>query len=163
IAWEKRWNDANWPPLELRNANPVIDVEDLSMLHAELDNGILVAYQQCHYTPDEMRNFTFIGDAGRIESARNSDGDLVVRLWNARKDHHRASGDEEFVIKPIQGGHGGADPVMISEFINYLRGRAEPCCKVIEARMAVAAGYQATMSIRNGGIPMDVPPVRSIA
>jgi hypothetical protein len=27
------------------------------------------------------------------------------------------------------------------------------------ARMSVAAGYQATMSLRNGGQPMEVPPL----
>src|SRR5690606_767266 len=124
--WSKRWNTANWPPLEARNLNPVIDVEDLSMLHAELDNGVLLAYQQCHYAPDEYRNYTFIGDAGRIESTKDAGNRWVIRVWNRRRDGHHPDGDQQFVIDPKSGGHGGADPLMIREFLAYLRGESEP-------------------------------------
>ncbi len=156
--WSKRWNTANWPPLEARNLNPVIDVEDLSMLHAELDNGILLAYQQCHYTPDEMRNWTFIGDAGRLENVRDAQGRWVIRIWDKRVNN-APEGTMHLVLENETGGHDGADPRMIREFIGYLRGLCEPSCKPFEARMAVAAGYQATMSLRQGGIPLDVPPI----
>ncbi len=155
--WSQRWNDANWPPLAIRNLNPVVDVEDLSMLHAELDNGVLLAYQQCHYTPDEQRNWTFIGDAGRLENSKDAEGRWVIRVWNRR--HNHPDGDEKIVLKPLSGGHGGADPVMIREFIAFLRGEAEASCHPTEARAAVAAGYQATMSLRSGGIPLDIPAI----
>lgn len=157
--FEARWDHANWPPLASRNLNPVIDVEDLSLLNAQLDNGVLIAYQQCHYTPDEQRNFTFIGDAGRIESVKDEQGRWVIRLWNRRSDRHRPDGDERFVLEPQSGGHGGADPVMIRQFLAYLRGETDPSCSPLAARTSVAAGYQATQSIRQGGAVLDVPPV----
>lgn len=161
--WEKRWNSNNWPPLASRNLNPVIDVEDLSMLHAELDNGVLLAYQQCHYSPDDQRNYTFIGDAGRLESTKDAKGRWVIRVWNRRNDVFNPDGDQQFVLEPLSGGHGGADPVMIREFVAYLRDESQPSCKPIDARMAVAAGYQATRSLREGGVPMEVPPVNEAA
>lgn len=153
------WSDDHWPPGALRELNPVIDVEDLSMLNAELDNGVLMSYQQCHYTPDDLRNYSFIGDAGRIESVKDEQGRWVIRLWNRRLPRPRPNGDEQFVLEHIKGGHGGADPVMIREFVRYLRGEAAPSCPPIAARMSVAAGCQATESLRQGGIPHDIPPV----
>lgn len=155
--WSRRWSNDNWPPLATRNVNPELNVEDLSMLQAELDNGVLLAYQQCHYSPDDLRDYTFIGDAGRVETTR-AQGKWVIRLWNRRGDHN-PEGDQQFVLEPQAGGHDGADPSMIGEFIAYLRGDAQPRCQPFEARMAVAAGYQATMSLRQGGIPLDIPPI----
>lgn len=152
------WSEAHWPPESLQDLNPVIDVEDLSMLHAELDNGILIAYQQCHYTPDEWRNYTFIGDAGRIESVKDDQGQWTIRLWNKRHKQSLADGDEQHRVESVAGGHDGADPAMIQEFIRYLRDQATPSCPPLAARMCVAAGYQATQSLRNRGVPMDVPP-----
>ena len=60
------WYDADtWPPTSRKELNPVIDVEDISMLNMTLDNGVLASYQQCHFTPDYFRNYTVIGDAGQ--------------------------------------------------------------------------------------------------
>jgi predicted dehydrogenase len=153
------WSHEHWPAARLKDLNPIIDVEDLSMLHAELDNGILMAYQQCHYAPDELRNYTFIGDEGRIESVKNAQGEWVIRLWNKRHEKSLPDGDEQHLIPSVEGGHGGADPVMLGEFVRYLRNQAEPTCPPLAARMSVAAGCLATESIRNRGVPMDVPPV----
>ena len=58
----------NWPPTEQTGLNPVIDVEDISMMQMELDNGVLASYQQCHFTPDYWRNYTVIGTEGRLEN-----------------------------------------------------------------------------------------------
>jgi predicted dehydrogenase len=157
--FDAKWCDDHWPPAALRELNPVIDVEDLSLLNAQLDNGVLIAYQQCHYTPDDLRNYTFIGDAGRIESVRDSEGRWVIRLWNRRLSKPRPEGDEQFVLENIQGGHGGADPAMIREFVGYLRDENTPSCPPIAARMSVATGCKATESLRQGGIPLDIPTV----
>lgn len=156
--WGPRWRDENWPPLEARMLNPVIDVEDLSMLHAELSNGVLVAYQQCHYTPDTFRNYTFIGDRGRIESTRDAQHRWVIRVWNRRRDQHNPEGDEQYVIEPPPGGHEGADELMMNDFVGFLCDpEFSPRCSPFDARMAVAVTYQATQSIRSGGMPLEVP------
>ena len=47
---------------------PDIDIEDVSLVNMRLDNGVLAAYQQCHFSPDYWRNYTVIGDAGRLEN-----------------------------------------------------------------------------------------------
>jgi len=152
------WHMENWPPLSQKQLNPIIDVEDLSMMQMALDNGVLACYQQCHYTPDAWRNYTIIGTAGRIENFGDSPGRCVVRLWNRRTDYN-PYGDEQYFIPPVSGGHGGADPLIVGEFVHYVRFGGKVKTSPVAARNSVAAGCQATESLRSGGVPLDVPPV----
>ncbi len=125
-------------------------------MQMELDNGVLCCYQQCHYAPDGWRNYTFIGTAGRIENFGDTAGQYVVRLWN-RRAHYNPYGDEQYFIPPVTGGHGGADPRIVEEFIRYVRDDAPVTTSPVAARYNVAAGWAATCSLRHGGIPVDVP------
>jgi predicted dehydrogenase len=145
-----------WPPLAHKRMNPVIDVEDLSMMQMQLDNGVFCSYQQCHYTPDGWRNYTIIGTEGRIENFGDNPGECVVRLWN-RKKYYNPHGDAQYEIPEATGGHGGADPRIVDEFIRYVRDGGKVTTSPIAARYAVAAGCMATESLRHGGVPMDVP------
>ena len=145
----------NWPPLSQKGLNPVIDVEDLSMMQMQLDNGVFCSYQQCHYTPDGWRNYTIIGTQGRIENFGDSPGECVVRLWNRRKNYN-PYGDEQYFIPAITGGHGGADPRIVAEFVRYVREGGKVTTSPVAARYSVAAGCLATESLRAGGMPQDV-------
>ena len=146
----------NWPPRSQQALNPVIDVEDLSMMLMELDNGVFASYQQCHYTPDAWRNYTFIGDEGRLENFGDEPGAAVLRVWNKRHGY-KPEGDLEIAIPPTEGSHGGADPRIVAEFIRYLRFGGKIATSPIAARNSVAAGCKATESLRNGNIPLEVP------
>ena len=153
------FDGANWPPLSQTGLSPVINVEDLSMMLMELDNGVQASYQQCHYTPDDCRNYTVIGTEGRIENygdASTPEKWATVHLWNQRNGYNE-QGHEVFRIAPIEGEHGGADPLMIEDFLSFLRnGRAQGAASW-DARMSVAAGVLATESLREGNTPKDVP------
>ena len=152
------WHLSNWPPLSQKGLNPVIDVEDLSMMLMELDNGVFCSYQQCHYTPDGWRNYTLIGAEGRIENFGDSPGEAVVMLWDKQRYYH-PRGNAQFYIEETAGSHGGADPRIVAEFVRYVREGGKVATSPIAARYAVAAGYQAALSLRSGNTPMDVPPV----
>jgi len=152
------WHLENWPPLSQKGLNPIIDVEDLSMMLMELDNGVLCSYQQCHYTPDGWRNYTIIGTEGRIENFGDGPGHCVVRLWN-RRTHWNPWGDEQFFIPRASGSHGGADPAIVAEFVRYVREGGKIHTSAVAARNSVAAGVKAAESLRSGGQPMDIPPV----
>lgn len=154
---DKSWRLENWPPLSQKGLNPVLDIEDLSMMLMELDNGVLCSYQQCHYTPDAWRNYTIIGDAGRVENFGDDKG-AVVRLWNKRHYYH-PQGDAEFDTPPATGTHGGADPRIVAEFVRYVRQGGKIATSAVAARNSVAAGFQATKSLRCGGRPQLIPPV----
>lgn len=151
---------ANWPPLSQKGLNPVIDVEDVSMMLMRLDNGVLASYQQCHYTPDAWRNYTIIGSEGRIENFGDGIGDdSCVRLWNTRSDRYSAEGDQVFHLDQKTGGHGGGDPSIVAEFLRYVREGGAIKTSPVAARYSVAAGCMATESLRNGSMPMTVPPL----
>ena len=150
------WHLENWPPLTQKGLNPIIDVEDINMMQMQLDNGIFCSYQQCHYTPDGWRNYTIIGTEGRIENFGDVPGTCVVRLWN-RKNYYNPYGDEQFYIPEVSGGHGGADPNIVAEFVRYIRTGGKVTTSPIAARYSVVAGCLAAHSLRHGGIPMDVP------
>jgi predicted dehydrogenase len=148
---------ANWPPLSQTELNPVIDVEDISMVTMRLDNGVLASYQQCHFTPDYWRNYTVIGTEGRLENFGDSEGG-VVRVWNRRSDYEPV-GDVEYRVHGDSGGHGDADALTVAEFIGFLRDGSATETSPIAARNAVATAVAATESIRNGSRPHRVPPV----
>ena len=155
------FNTSNWPPLSQKKLSPVIDVEDHSMIMMQLANGVQASYMQCHYTPDSTRNYTIIGTEGRIENYgdHSTAGQwATVHLWNRRMEEpYQEQGNEVFRIPDIKGTHGGADPVMIDDFIRFLRGETSGGAAPYDARMAVAVGVLGAQSLRNGSTPYDIP------
>ncbi|MCL3777977.1 MULTISPECIES: ROK family protein [unclassified Actinomyces] len=149
------FSEEHWPPLAQKELNPVIDVEDLSMVLMRMSSGVYASYEQCHYTPDYWRNYTVIGTEGRIENFGDGEGG-VIRLWNRRSDY-RAEGDETFPILGDAGGHGDADVLTITEFIRFVREGAATDTSPLGAWYAVAAGIQAAGSLRDGSTPRSVP------
>ncbi|MBP2479550.1 putative dehydrogenase [Crossiella equi] len=147
----------HWPPRTQRGLSPVIDVEDLSVVNLRLDNGVLAAYQQCHFTPDYWRNYTVIGDAGRLENFGDGPG-AVVRVWNTGPTGYRGQADAEHLVPGTEDDdHGGADPLVVAEFVRFAREGGRTDTSPVAARMAVAAGVRATESLRDGGTPREVP------
>ncbi|NUR89961.1 MAG: Gfo/Idh/MocA family oxidoreductase [Nonomuraea sp.] len=145
-----------WPPTQRRNLNSVVDVEDVSVMNMRLDNGVIAAYQQCHFSPDYFRNYTVIGTEGRLENFGDRPGD-TVKVWNSGPTDYRDDCDIAYRVPEATGSHGGADEQIIGEFIRFVREGGVTDTSPVAARMAVAAGYMATMSLRENGTPHDVP------
>jgi hypothetical protein len=132
------------------------------MILMQLSNGVQASYQQCHYTPDNMRNYTVIGTHGRIENYVDCSTPsrwAYVNLWDQRCGYLE-HGSESFAIPPETGTHGGSDPRIVSDFLRFLRTGEERGATPLDARMSVATGCMATHSLRNGNIPCDVVPPR---
>ncbi|GAA2815429.1 Gfo/Idh/MocA family protein [Kribbella solani] len=146
----------HWPPLEQKGMAPVMDVEDISMANLLLDNGVFMTYEQCHYTPDYWRNYTVIGTHGRLENFGDTAGG-VVKVWNSRRSGYREDADLVVEITGENEDHGGADPHLVAEFVQFVRDGGATLTSPIAARAAVAAGYAATQSLRANGVPQDVP------
>ncbi|GAA1139608.1 Gfo/Idh/MocA family protein [Ornithinicoccus hortensis] len=145
----------NWPPLRQRDLNPVIDVEDISMMQMRLDNGVLASYQQCHFTPDYWRNYTVIGTEGRVENLGDGPGGRI-HVWTTRTEGY-AEPDRVVDIGAGDGGHGGADPLLIAEFLRFAASGGPTETSPVAAREAVAAGVMATRSLRGDGSTLAVP------
>lgn len=146
----------NWPPAAQTDLNPVIDVEDLSMMQMVLDNGVLASYQQCMFTPDYWRNYTVIGTEGRIENYGDGPGELI-KIWTSRHTHSLPEPDETLVIAGDDEGHGGADPSLIAEFLRFAVSGGPTATNPVAAREAVAAGVLAAQSLRSDGGARRVP------
>lgn len=153
------FNRSNWPPLSQTGLSPVIDVEDHNMILMQLENGVQASYEQCHYTPDDTRNYTVIGSEGRIENygiVSREETWASVHLWN-RRIGYQEHGNEVFRIPHVEGGHGGSDPAMLDDFVHVVRGGTARGARAWEARMAVATGCLGAESLRSGSIPFDIP------
>ncbi|MCK4401271.1 Gfo/Idh/MocA family oxidoreductase [bacterium] len=131
-----------------------IDVEDNSVMIMELENGIKASYEQCHFSPDYWRNYTFIGTEGRME---NLDDTSKVIVKTRRSGKWKEFSDRTYDLKPVEGGHGGADPVISKDFVDMLLTGKEPVSTPEAGRMSVATGCAATESLRNGGKMMYIP------
>ncbi len=149
---------STWPPAAQTLLNPVVDVEDISLMTMQLDNGVLASYQQCHFTPDYWRNYTIIGTAGRMENFGDVDAGTVIKIWNTRAIGYRDEPDEIIPVSVETGDHGGADARIVDEFLAFVRDEAPASTTPLDARQSVAAACAATESLRNGGRPVDVAP-----
>ena len=145
-----------FPPAKLDKLYHKIDVEDVSMMLMQLDNGVLASYEQCHFAPDAWRNYVVIGDEGRIENFGDIPGNARVSLWNARKNSY-CEPNETIELPELEGGHGGADGMILEEFFRFVAEGGKTDATPVAGRMAVAAGIAATDSIRMSGQPVDVP------
>lgn len=145
----------NWPPAAQTGLNPVVDVEDVSMMLMRLDNGVMASYQQCHFTPDYWRNYTVIGTEGRLENVGDTGGG-VVKVWN-RRHEWQVDGDAEHPIEGVASGHADADLLTMTEFLDHVLDGAPTVVSPVAARAAVAAGALAAESLRDGSAPRDVP------
>lgn len=145
-----------WPPLELTGLANHIDVEDHNMMLMQLDNGIQASYEQCMYSPDSERNYTFIGTHGRVENIGDF-GNCEVHVWTNRGN--RREPDIVYHLKGGSDNHGGSDGRLLNAFCDFVAKDVLPDVSPVAARNAVAAGVQAHWSMRNGNIPMDIPPL----
>ncbi|MEU1707574.1 Gfo/Idh/MocA family oxidoreductase [Streptomyces sp. NPDC005706] len=148
--------DFDWPPTAQRDLHHVVDVEDVSVMNMQLDNGVTAAYQQCHFTPDYWRNYTVIGTEGRLENFGDDPGD-TVKVWNSGPSGYRADADISYRVPNADGSHGGGDSRITAEFCRFIRQGGATDTSPVAARMSVAAGALATRSLREGGRPYDVP------
>jgi predicted dehydrogenase len=148
----------DWPPTARKDLNHVVDVEDVSVMNMRLDNGVIAAYQQCHFSPDYVRNYTVIGTEGRLENFGDGPG-ATVKVWNTGPSAYRDDCDIAYRVPDATGTHGGADTDIVAEFCRFVRDGGVTDTSPVSARMSVAAGYMATMSLRDNGLPYDIPPL----
>lgn len=134
-----------------------VNVEDNSVVMMELDNGIKAVYTQCHFTPDYFRNYTFIGTEGRMENL--DDGSKISVLMRSQTKKWKNLADRTYKIRPAEGGHGGADPQIVNDFIDMITLGKSPVATAVAGRMSVATGVAATESLRAGGRVIKIKPL----
>ena len=138
-----------------------VDIPDNYVCLFEMDGGVKFSYNECHFTPDYHRNYTFIGTKGRLE---NCEIDDTIRIWKRKRGKNDVP-DEVIDVSPKgengyedEVGHGGADPLICDEFVSMIRDDREPSVPPLAGRMAVAAGLCAQKSLDAGGVLVNIPP-----
>lgn len=145
--------DEELSQLNERIPHDEVDVEDNNVVIMELENGIKASYLQCHFTPDYHRNYTFIGTKGRME---NSEPDGKVYVKTRKSNSWEELSDREYKIKPAEGTHGGADPVICADFIKLVKDNKDPIPTTLDGRMSVAVGCAAAESMRHNGKVVEI-------
>lgn len=151
------WKLSQYPVDVLKDYYPNVNNEDINMVNLQLANGIQACYLQCHFTPDSCRNYTIIGTKGRIENYGDCDKSATVQVWTNRTDTFKLEGDITYRLNQSSLAHGGADPKIVRSFVDMLRNGGIPESTPQGARYAVAAGLMGAQSIRNCGMPYDIP------
>ncbi|HOJ21910.1 MAG TPA: Gfo/Idh/MocA family oxidoreductase [Armatimonadota bacterium] len=145
---------ASWPGHEQCAYRREIDVEDNQVMIMQLEGGIKASYLQCHFTPEYFRNYTFIGTEGRLE---NLDDSSKIIVKTRRRFGAKGLADRVYEVKPAEGGHGGADPVICEDFLDLVLLDKPTVATPLAGRMAVATGCAGAESMRQGGVVVDIP------
>ena len=132
------------------------DVEDLSTLLLELDNGVQATYAQCHFAHMACREYTIIGTKGTVRNLDDNPARAVVQLFGKRRADAQTIPTQEWRFSPESGFHGMADKRIVAEFIGILRGELQPTISAHEAAWAAKTGFAATHSLRHGNMPVLV-------
>lgn len=132
------------------------DVEDLSSVLMQLDNGVQATYEQCHFAFRSSREYMVHGTKGTLQNDGDQAVDAVVRLFGRRGKSLLGEVTGEWRFEKEESFHGDADIRIADEFIGILRGAAKPTISIEDAARAVKTGYAATQSLRNGNIPIDI-------
>ncbi|MEN6520311.1 MAG: Gfo/Idh/MocA family oxidoreductase [Armatimonadota bacterium] len=144
-----------------------VNVEDNNVVIMEMEGGIKASYLQCHFTPDYHRNYVFIGTEGRIENSE-PEGKVWLKMRRSVPGPSSAArlagecgvwkelADRTYDIRPAEGTHGGADPMICEDFLDMVLLGKEPVATPLAGRMSVAVGCAAAKSMRSGGMPVDV-------
>jgi predicted dehydrogenase len=128
------------------------EVEDNSIVLIDYENGARMTYIECHFTPDYTREFTFIGDKGRLYGFYNNEQEFRIRV----SYRHSKKVDEYFPPK-MPGGHGGGDPKIQEEFLDRVLSGRPSMSGALDARNSAAIAIAAAQSTESGQ-PVEIPP-----
>ena len=130
-----------------------VDVDDNSIILVDYDNGARLTYVECHFTPEYTREFTFVGDRGKMVAHYDNEQNFVITITRRHSDRRE-------VYRParVPGGHGGGDPMIIRQFIDLVE-RGEPCAPGVAGARDSAAIAVAALQSRKQQAPVSIPPV----
>jgi len=122
------------------------DCLDNHLVQIQYANDIKVTYNECHYTPDDNREYIFIGTKGKLK-LDDAAGKLFIQL---RPGVHQKE-IMEYNPGTISGGHGGGDVQLFFDLAYCLDNRKQPLAGVQAGLDAIQLGLLSHESIRQGG------------
>ncbi len=117
------------------------DVHDNGIALVEYDNNVRASHLECFVCNFTDRMYTIIGDKGTLMASFENKTHIEFRpRW----------GENRLIDVPPapEGTHGGADPLLVDNFLASLRGHGESSSTVRDGIKAVAVGQAAEISWR---------------
>lgn len=118
-----------------------VDVDDNAVVSIKYANGAKASYMECHFSPDYNRQFTLVGDKGKLDAFYNNEQEFVIHLHKRFTDKI-----ETFHPPKAAGGHGGGDPRILKSFIDLVKRNAHECPGGVDARNSAAIAIAAAKS-----------------
>ena len=131
-----------------------IDIMDNESLLIKYENGAKASFVECNFTPDYKREFSFIGDKGRLDILDFYMHNGIISLNHGITICKRHSADTvKHHVQLRDGGHGGGDPSMMEEFIEVLSGKKKkPLADGMTGVTSTAIAAAAEKSICSGKV-----------
>jgi len=116
------------------------DVHDNGIAIVEYENGIKASHLECFITSVDDRRYTVIGTRGQAEVSLTERTIKVCPRWSKETILHK--------IPELEGGHGGADPMLIEAFLETVKGNSPNCSTAEQGMLSTAIGQAAEISRR---------------
>ena len=116
----------------------VKDTHDQGIALIEYENGATACHSEYFATPLTNRRYLLEGSRGHGEADLDQNLVRVMPRWSRDVVEHRLCRDT--------GGHGGADPTMIRDFLDCLQTGNHPRADAVDGIWSVAVGVAAELS-----------------
>jgi predicted dehydrogenase len=119
-------------------------VHDNGIALVEYENGVKASHMECFVTPRADRLFTIIGDKGQAEASLEERWIKVYPRWPAWPDNEVIT----YNLPEVEGGHGGADPLLLEAFIKTVKGDSSNQSTAEQGMLSTAIGQAAEIAYR---------------
>ena len=114
------------------------DTHDQGVAIVEFEAGQTAVHTEFFVTSLSNRLYTLVGDRATVKGDVHGSQVVVYPRWSGDVVTH--------TIARGAGGHGGADPVMVQNFLACIRGDEQPISDVVDGVWSVAEGEAAEIS-----------------
>ena len=136
------------------------DVSDNSLVIVDYEKGARLSYVECHFTPEYTREFTFIGDKGKLTGFYNNEQDFKIMVWK-----RFAEKPTYYYPEKVEGGaimaHGGGDYGIMKSFSSLVHA-GKPCMVGIKGARDSAAIAIAAYESEHTGMPVMIPKCKEL-
>jgi predicted dehydrogenase len=122
------------------------DVHDNGIALVEYDNNVRASHMECFVCNFDDRRYTIIGDKGTLTASTSAPD--RIELWPRWSREEKVKIIDVPRVDGSEAEHGGADPLLVENFIASLKGEGAPSSSVRDGIKAVAVGQAAEISWR---------------
>ncbi len=130
------------------------DTHDNSIVLVDYQNGARLSYIECQFTPEYSREFTFIGDKGKMTAFYNNEQEFKIMVWK-RHEKEPVYYYPPKVVSEIDS-HGGGDDGILREFSKRIISGKSAMIGIKGARDSAAIAIAAHESCQTG-MPVTIP------